>query len=236
MGGVGFVSWWGQRLSDAVEALIEPGRLQRGRTLARTGSVLSMTVEPGRVTGQVQGSEARPYTASFLLAPLLDADAEAVVGLLEGEPDLVAAMVAGELPPELGEPVHGLFPRYSDELDFECTCPDWGWPCKHAAALVFVLVEGIDAQPQTLLALRGVDVQPLLGLQSAAEPEEALVDHLTDYFAPRASLTQPAVSYRPALDDLDAELLRAVLRSAGGGTTGAEDAVAWLRDAYGRLR
>lgn len=230
------MSWWGQRLSDAVEELIDEGRLQRGRTLARTGSVLSMTVEPGRVSGQVQGSEVRPYVASFLLAPLLDADAAAVVALLEAEPDLVAAMVAGELPPELGEPEHGLFPRYADELDFECSCPDWGWPCKHAAALVHVLVEGIDAQPQTLLALRGIDVQPLLGLQSAAEPEEALGDHLADYFAPRASLTAPAVKYRPALEDLDAELLRVAFRSAGGGTEAAEDAVAWLRDAYGRLR
>jgi uncharacterized Zn finger protein len=233
---VGGVSWWGQRLSDAVEELIDEGRLQRGRTLARTGSVLSMTVEPGRVSGQVQGSEVRPYTASFLLAPLLDTDAAAVLGLLEREPELVAAMVAGELPRELGEPEHGLFPRFADELDFECTCPDWGWPCKHAAALVHVLVEGIDAQPHTLLALRGVDVQPLLGLRSAAEPEDALSDHLADYFAPRGPLVQPRVQHRPALEDLDAELLRAALRSAGGGSGSAEDAVAWLREAYGRLR
>lgn len=229
-------TWWGQRLADAVEELIDPGRLLRGRTLARTGSVLSMTVEPGRVSGQVQGSEVRPYVASFLLAPLLDADAAAVVALLEREPDLVAAMVAGELPNELGEPAHGLFPRFADELDFECTCPDWGWPCKHAAALVHVLVEGIDAQPQTLLTLRGVDVAPLLGLQSAAEPEPELNDHLADYFTPRATLAPPRVQHRPALDDLDAELLRATLRSAGGGTEAAEDAVAWLREAYGRLR
>ena len=230
------MTWWGERLSDAVEELIDEGRLQRGRTLARTGSVLSMTVEPGRVSGQVQGSEVRPYAAAFLLAPLLDADAAAVLALLEREPDLVATMVAGELPPELGGPEHGLFPRFADELDFECTCPDWGWPCKHAAALVQVLVDGIDAQPQTLLALRGIDVQPLLGLQSAAEPEQALDDHLASFFAPRTSLTAPHVQYRSALEDLDAELLRVALRSAGGGAEAAEDAVAWLRDAYRRLR
>jgi hypothetical protein len=44
------------------------------------------------------------------------------------------------------------------------------------------------------------------------------------------------VQHRPALEDLDAELLRAALRSAGGGSGSAEDAVAWLREAYGRLR
>lgn len=235
------MSWWAERLDDAVAELIDSGRLTRGRTLARTGAVLSMTVEPGRVRGQVQGTEVRPYTASFLLAPLRDDDAARVLTLLRDGPELVGQIVAGQMPEVLGDDVHGLFPRFADELDFECTCPDWGWPCKHAAALVQVLVQGIEAQPQTLLELRGVDVAPLLGTAAADEgPPElragAAGDVLAHYWEPAEELTAPQVRFRPAIDDLDADLLRAALRSTGGGAEAADDALAWLREAYDRLQ
>jgi len=140
-----------------------------------------------------------------------------------------------ELPTELGEPQHGLFPRFVDELDFECTCPDWGWPCKHAAALVHVLVEDVDARPQTLLALRGVDVDPLLGVATPVDDEAALADSLPAYWSPRAALVPPPVRFRPAIDELDEGLLRSALRCAGGGSAADKDAVAWLRDCYRRL-
>ncbi|MEO6881585.1 MAG: SWIM zinc finger family protein [Mycobacteriaceae bacterium] len=234
------MSWWAQRLDDAVAELIDAGRLSRGRTLARTGAVLSMTVEAGRVRGQVQGSEVRPYTASFLLAPLRDDDASRVLALLRDGPELIGQIVAGQMPEALGDEAHGLFPRFADELDFECTCPDWGWPCKHAAALVQVLVQGIEAQPQTLLELRGVDVAPLLGtvdvdsgpLELGTLTAGALLQH---YWEPSEELAAPRVRFRPAIDDLDAELLQAALRSAGGGSEAAADAMAWLREAYRRL-
>jgi uncharacterized Zn finger protein len=228
-------SWWGHRLADAMAELIEHGRLSRGRALARTGCVLSRHVAAGRVTGAVQGSAARPYAVSFLLTPLIDADAARVAALLAERPELLAALVAGELPTELGEPQHGLFPRFVDELDFECTCPDWGWPCKHAAALVHVLVEDVDARPQTLLALRGVEVDPLLGVETPVDDEAALADSLPAYWSPRAALVPPPVRFRPAIDELDEGLLRSALRCAGGGSAADEDAVAWLRDCYRRL-
>jgi len=227
-------TWWGQRLGDAVAELIDPGRLVRGRTLARTGSVLSLHVQAGRVTGAVQGSQARPYTAAFLLAPLVDADATRIAELFAADANLLAQLVTGQLPDQFGSPQHGLFPRFADELDFECTCPDWGWPCKHAAALVHVLVDGIDAQPQILLQLRGVDLSPTLGWQSVVETEVPLGEAMVDYWDPRGELVAPPVRFRPALDDLDSGVLRAALRSAGGPES-AEAALRWLREAYRRL-
>src|ERR1043165_516852 len=41
------------------------------------------------------------------------------------------------------------------ELDPECSCPDWGYPCKHAAALCYAIAATIDADPFVLFALRG---------------------------------------------------------------------------------
>jgi len=227
-------TWWGQRLADAVAQLIDPGRLARGRTLAHTGSVLSLHVQAGRVTGAVQGSQDRPYTAAFLLAPLVDTDATRIAELF-ADANLLAQLVTGQLPEQFGSPRHGLFPRFADELDFECTCPDWGWPCKHAAALVYVLIDGIDAQPHTLLQLRGVDLSPALGWQSAVDTEVPLGAAVVDYWQPRGTLISPPVHFRPALDDLDSGVLRVALRSAGGGPESAEAALQWLREAYRRL-
>ena len=234
-------TWWGTRLAGAMQGLIDPGRLARGKALARGGQVLSMTVGPGRVRGQVQGSDPRPYTASFLLAALGPDDAVRVGDLLGSDPALVGRLIAGELAEVLGEDTYGLFPAYADELDFECSCPDWGWPCKHAAALVHVLLEGMDAQPRTLLELRGVDVAGLLGTAVAepgsadadgsVHPDEA-ADEPRRWFEPRAGLPAPTPTFRAAMDDLDDELLRSALRPAGGDIA---TATAWLRDAYRRL-
>lgn len=230
------MSAWADRLGASVAELIDAGRWSRGRALARTGSVLSMTVEPGRVAGEVQGSEVRPYRATFSLAPLRDADAARVHGLLATEPALLGALVAGELPARLDDDSLGLFPRFADELDFECSCPDWGWPCKHAAALVHVFLDAIAAQPQTLLTLRGVGVESLLGTVAAAvDAEPALAESLTDYFEPRGELTVPDARPRPVLDELDAGLLGAALRTGGVSSEAAEAARAWLAEVYRRL-
>nr|WP_255480147.1 SWIM zinc finger family protein [Quadrisphaera sp. RL12-1S] len=45
-----------------------------------------------------------------------------------------------------------------------CTCPDLVEPCKHAAAVVYLLAERLDTDPFTVLRLRGVDRDGLLSL------------------------------------------------------------------------
>ena len=36
-----------------------------------------------------------------------------------------------------------------------CSCPDWGVPCKHLAAVCYVLAEEFDRDPFGMLAWRG---------------------------------------------------------------------------------
>jgi uncharacterized Zn finger protein len=36
-----------------------------------------------------------------------------------------------------------------------CSCPDWGVPCKHLAAVCYVLAEEFDRDPFAMLAWRG---------------------------------------------------------------------------------
>ena len=39
----------------------------------------------------------------------------------------------------------------------QCSCPDWADPCKHAAAVVYLMADVLDADPFALLLLRGRD-------------------------------------------------------------------------------
>jgi uncharacterized Zn finger protein len=55
-----------------------------------------------------------------------------------------------------------LFPRTARDLDMTCSCPDWEVPCKHLAAVCYVLAEAFDDDPFAMLAWRGKRREDLL--------------------------------------------------------------------------
>lgn len=56
-----------------------------------------------------------------------------------------------------------------------------------------------------------------------------LEDGIDRYFEPAGPVSVPPVRFRPAVDELDDDLLRAALGP------GAQEAIAYLRDCYRRL-
>ncbi len=70
----------------------------------------------------------------------------------------LAALLDGEMPAQLVDAARQagvpLLPQPT-ELDPDCSCPDWGYPCKHAAALCYAIAATIDTDPFVLFALRG---------------------------------------------------------------------------------
>jgi uncharacterized Zn finger protein len=142
------------------------GRLTRGRAYARKGQVISLEVESGEVTAQVQGSRVTPYAVRIRLAKfteLIWAKAEVV---LAEQAIHSARLLAGEFPPEL-EPVFAgigapLFPGRLGDLTMTCSCPDHVSPCKHLAAAFYLLAERFDDDPFLILRWRGRDREALL--------------------------------------------------------------------------
>jgi hypothetical protein len=69
-----------------------------------------------------------------------------------------AALLDGELPPEVVADAASagvdLLPG-PGEVGPRCSCPDWANPCKHAAAVVYLMADVLDADPFALLLLRG---------------------------------------------------------------------------------
>ena len=152
-------SWWAERWVAALERLITPLRLARGRTYARSGQVLSIQEESGTFLAEVQGSRRAPYRVTVGLAPLSDEAWERVVAELARRPDLAASLLAGEMPRDIDEVFAGaraaLFPTKPDHLRLTCSCPDKAAVCKHIAATCYLLGEQLDEDPFLLFRLRG---------------------------------------------------------------------------------
>jgi uncharacterized Zn finger protein len=77
-----------------------------------------------------------------------------------------ARLLADEMPEEIEDAFvdasTSLFPASADELDSACSCPDWENPCKHIAAVFYLLAEAFDEDPFLIFAWRGQGKQVLL--------------------------------------------------------------------------
>jgi uncharacterized Zn finger protein len=151
--------WWSRRFIGVLEASGLSGRLARGRSYARAGQVLDFQLSQGKVTALVQGSRPKPYAVRLGVLPLTKPQWRRVQERLASQALFRAKLLAGEMPYEIedvfaecGTP---LFPRSATDLDMRCTCPDWGVPCKHLAAVCYVLAEEFDRDPFAMLAWRG---------------------------------------------------------------------------------
>ncbi|GAA2243021.1 hypothetical protein GCM10010145_06820 [Streptomyces ruber] len=152
-------TWWGRAWVDALEgSTLDAGRLSRGRTYARKGMVGPVTAAPGALRAKVEGSAPRPYDSTVRLRVLTDAQWETLLDTIAARAGRTAALLDGEMPADLVDDARAagvpLLPE-PGELDPECSCPDWGHPCKHAAALCYATAAHLDSDPFWLLTLRG---------------------------------------------------------------------------------
>ena len=226
-------SWWSKELISAMEEVADKGRLTRGRAYARAGQVISLRLQPGSAVGDVQGSQLTPFTSAVRVRTLDEDAVNELVAFVRSSPGMLARLAAGILPEEFGPT---LLPRRAGELDFECTCPDDGWPCKHAAAVAYLLAEHVDEQPLAVLTLRGVDLTTLIG---GTEGEDATgrAGDAQDFYGDEIELPDlPAERFRPALADLDPMLLRRALRAGGTDEAVVIRGITDLEDLYRRMR
>lgn len=154
-------SWWAKRWNQVLESFNLGARLTRGRSYARGGYVLSIEVERGEVKAKVQGSMSKPYQISIELKTLTDAEWKNLAEAFSHQAIYAAKLLAGEMPPEIEEVFAAqklsLFPARGGDLHTNCSCPDWSNPCKHIAAVYYLLGEEFDRDPFLLFKLRGKD-------------------------------------------------------------------------------
>ena len=192
--GGGSGTWWSKAVLRAVEeAAFSVADLRKGRTLARSGAVGSITVtDGGAVAAVTDGHDA--WTVEVTVPVLDRGDAAACTELVAAESGRIGALLAGQLPHSFVEAVEEagveLLP-YGGELGSACTCDAWLDPCPHALAVLTQLAWLIQADPFVLTHLRGLSRDRVLrDLHSLSRPLD------------RASPDPPSAADADALDDL----------------------------------
>lgn len=153
-------TWWGKAWIEALEhrARLDPNRLPRGRTYARKGRATGIELGPGEIRAAVRGSRPAPYAVRIRVRTFTDQEWDRVVEAICARAAHAAALLDGELDPGVVEDARSagveVLPGPGD-LQPRCSCPDWADPCKHAAAVCYLVADELDADPFSLFAIRG---------------------------------------------------------------------------------
>jgi len=160
-------TWWGRAWVEALEhrARLDPNRLPRGRSYARWNMVSRLAVDRGEVRAAVQGSRAQPYVVRVRVRQFGDDEWEQVFAAIASRAANAAALLDGELEPGVAEAAAAagvdLLPG-AGELQPRCSCPDWADPCKHSAAVCYLVADQLDTDPFALFLLRGRDREQVM--------------------------------------------------------------------------
>jgi uncharacterized Zn finger protein len=176
-------TWWSKRWVKTLESFDLGARLTRGKNYARKGQVISIDIDPGIVRAKVQGTRSKPYDVKIKLKPLSELEWEKATLAMASKAVFAARLLSGEMPQNIEEAFSSsgisLFPRKGDDLVTDCSCPDWSNPCKHIAAVYYLLAEQFDCDPFLIFKLRGrtreqiiEDLRNMRAAGAKPEPEE----------------------------------------------------------------
>jgi uncharacterized Zn finger protein len=175
-------TWWSRRFVDALEQYYgsDASRLARGRAYARAGQVIEIELSPGVVSASVQGSRPKPYVVRIAVRELDDAAWGKVETAMAARAVFLARLLAAEMPDEIEEAFDAakvrLFPARRGDLVTSCSCPDTANPCKHIAAVYYLLAESFDENPFLIFEWRGRPRERLIADLRALRPSASTVD------------------------------------------------------------
>src|SRR5659263_108254 len=162
-------TWWSKRWVSVLESFGWSNRLERGRRYARGGQVIGFKLLPGKVTASVQGSTPKPYSVLIEVKSFSEAEWEKAIEEMSEKAVFAAKLLAGEMPQNIEEAFKSagmsLFPASSKDIKTDCSCPDSANPCKHIAAVYYILAEEFDRDP-FMLSLIHISEPTRLGMIS----------------------------------------------------------------------
>src|SRR6202045_2629910 len=157
-------NFWGKAWCENLERYSDyANRLPRGRTYVRNGSVVDLQIERGHV--RAMGSCSDIYSVKIEIGTVTQAPWKAICKDCLGSVGSLVELLQGKISKNVMERVcregDGLFPS-PREIKMRCSCPDWADMCKHASAVLYGVGARLDAEPDFLFALRGVDRSELI--------------------------------------------------------------------------
>ena len=165
-------TFWGKAWCDQsreLQRLRESPSARQGLRQERLGRHLE--IDAGTIRAKVAGS--RLYDVTISSRRSRPEEWEGIKKRCAGEINSLLDLLSGKLSKEVMAVVtdreHGLFPK-PEEIELECSCPDWADMCKHVAAVLYGVGARLDERPELLFSLRGVRHEELV----AASVKEAV--------------------------------------------------------------
>jgi uncharacterized Zn finger protein len=196
-------NWWAKRWLAVLESYGIGSRLQRGRSYARGGQVLKIDVQPGSVKALVQGSRPQPYKIAIEAKQLTNEEWERVLDTISEQAIFTAQLLDGTMPQAIENAFEtakiSLFPHDPRDLQTDCSCPDVANPCKHIAAVYYLLGEQFDLDPFLIFTLRGRTreqvMEALRAHRAAAARESNAGESSVEILAPAAALADQITDF-----------------------------------------
>lgn len=189
------ITWWGKQWLNALQHIDYSNRLPRGRTYAGNGSVEDVYIDRNQIDAKVKGSQRKPYQQSIYVQQLSLSEKAKVIALISENPFLLSQLLNKTLPNELYMELQKagirLFPTSWNDVEAKCSCPDWAVPCKHIAAVIYMIVSEIDKNPFMVFMLRGLDVLEVLkelGFTSKGEFELPIIQYSSFWDASKQAI------------------------------------------------
>ncbi|HQI69463.1 MAG TPA: DEAD/DEAH box helicase [Bacteroidales bacterium] len=201
-------TYWGQQFLNALLHIDYSNRLPRGRSYASNGKVKNIDFNGSIIQAKVQGSRPKPYDVRVSVPEFTPQQKNELLEAIQQHPSILAAMLNRKLPDELLTLATSLgikmFPSKWDDFDMKCSCPDWAVPCKHLAAVIYLIANRIDLNPFIVLELHGLDVVAELAKNGIKIDDEFIekIESWDDYF----SKNKPNTKQHPnkvIFDELD---------------------------------
>jgi len=155
-------TWWGEHWLRSLENVDYDNRLPRGASYARNGYVKEVKIKENQIVAKVAGSRPTPYKVNLIVPPFFEEQVELLMIKIIERPALISKLLNRELDPailtiaeEVGLKV---FPKQWTDFKMQCSCPDWAVPCKHLAAVIYMVSREIDNNPFLVFEIHKVNL------------------------------------------------------------------------------
>ncbi len=179
-------TYWGGQFLNALENIDYSNRLPRGRSYASNGSVRTIGINKNIIQAKVKGSRPKPYDIHIVIPEFTENQKKLLLEAIVANPGILANLLNRKLPNDLLQIATAkgiqIFPKEWKDFKMECSCPDWAVPCKHLAAVIYLIAAEIDLNPFKVLELHGLNVlkelsKQGLGIEESASEKIANWDH-----------------------------------------------------------
>lgn len=206
-------TWWGEHWLRSLENADYDNRLPRGAAYARSGHVQSVKMNDNAITAKVSGSRPSPYRVTIIVPPFFEDQIEILMQRIIAKPVLISKLLNRELDPAIltiaEESGLKVFPRQWTDFKMQCSCPDWAVPCKHLAAVIYMVSREIDNDPFLVFKIHHIDLIEELKKRGIfiAEQKRYEIPTMASLLKPMKKTTQ-TIDYEAAYERVDFSLLR----------------------------